>query len=374
MLHVAITGVGDAGAAIDAVRRHYQGNQDPALLGAMTPVPVEYDYAQLYDWKQRLQAVLAMKGPSGFAVHVTTNTVDIFSPDAGVDNAIATAGSALAIPGNAVRVIRAAPPRPLSIDLKDQFYPGVPGGVGIELTGPSSPKLCSLGVNVKLTYNATEWTALTASHCTQTWGGGADNTTVHQGASWSINPPPSGYVMGHEYADPSWSQSGCDSPYTHCRWADVAVLDYDANPVADSGYIAVTVKRDSLTTLWISKDSTSRRVTEYFDDQPWEGVHLDHTGAVTGWHSGTVTESCVNFEAPVPGLSGYELKCQTITSGLADYGDSGGPVFTESGGKRVTFVGIVSLRPDGATDTLYTFSAYPNICSDLGACPRVSWR
>lgn len=115
---------------------------------------------------------------------------------------------------------------------------------------------------------------------------------------------------------------------------------------------------------------TSLPISQTWGDQPWEGLSVDHVGITTGWHSGTVTDACVDFAAP--GLpAGYEWQCQTVVEGVFDHGDSGGPVFTRLGSKRVMFAGILSRATD-STWTSYTFSSYPNICIDYDFCPVVT--
>jgi hypothetical protein len=202
-----------------------------------------------------------------------------------------------------------------------------------------------------------------------TIGGGSDGSAIYQGGNWTNFY--TSYLMGDEVADPYWNTTGCDTGYTYCRAADVAEIGYSSsNPEADSGYIAVTVARNTYYTTWYSKDSTSYSIDGVWDDQPWEGVSLDHVGAASGWHSGTVTDACVDFTVPDLG-SNYEWQCFTVVEGLASHGDSGGPVFSLGPGKRVMFAGLVSQWVSLTDTTHYAFSSYPNICTDYAFCPQV---
>jgi hypothetical protein len=367
LAHVAATRLADRAAIVERLRRDYAGRPEAASLSVVRLDTVRYDYRQLYNWKEALESDLGSTGPVGIGIHVSTNTVDVFSQNADVDMTTLEAAKAENIPSDAIRIIRSGSAEYLS-NLTDQFAPAIPGGAGITL-GLSGTNGCTLGINVKLTYNSPTWSGLTAAHCTATIGGGADATPVNQGGSWPAVS--SGYRFGHEIADPDWSSSGCDGSYSYCRYADVAVIGYDATRVADSGYVAVTVKLDSMTTKWVSKDSTSKIAFGYWSDQPWEGVTLYHVGAKTGWHSGTVTESCSDWAVGEPTYNDREWECQPVVEGVAGHGDSGGPVFSAAPGNGFLFAGIVSRF--GNDTAHYVFSSFANICLDLGGCPTVDW-
>jgi hypothetical protein len=363
-LRMAVTPSGNGAAALAALHRRYDRTPSAPLMASIEEARARYDYRQLYDWKEAIETAMARRGAIAFGIHVTTNTVDVYSPAPDVDAAILDSARADNIPTDAIRIVRSGSASYLA-DLKDAFRPGVPGSAGIQLATDVG---CTLGLNVKLTSTAA-WAGLTAAHCTATIGGGADGTTIDQGGGWPNSN--SSDRIGHEIADPTWSTSGCDGSYTYCRSADVAVMGYTSTPVADSGYIAVTTGRNTTSTTWISKDSTSRYIDGVWSDQPFEGATLDHVGVVSGWHSGTVVSSCSDWQVGDPGYSSYEWQCQTVVSGLASHGDSGGPVFSQLPGKNVMFAGLVSRY--GSDTTQYVFSSYPNICVDLGGCPYVNW-
>jgi hypothetical protein len=373
--HVALTPSANATAAVASVNQRWQkGIAGEAATQALS-VSALYDYRQLYTWKEELEGGFGRQA-TAFGIHVTTNQVDVYSPDPSVDAEIKAQAVAWGIPLKALNVVRGGngPGMDASQDLADAFRPGVPGSAGIWRYLYPGDTLnfdkCTIGVNAKMTYNPAPWVALTASHCTLSIGGGSDGSAIYQGGGWLMFH--GSYYMGHEVADPYWNTSGCDAGYTYCRAADVAEIGYaSSSPEADSGYIAVTVARDTYYTLWISKDSTSRIIDGIWDDQPWEGVSLDHVGARTGWHSGTVTDACVDFEVPDLG-SAYEWQCLTIVDGLFNHGDSGGAVFSAMPGKRVMFAGILSQFVTNGDTTHYAFSSYPNICIDYGFCPVVT--
>ena len=362
-----VTARGSGPAMLKRLRQHYLGRPEEDRLAVVRLDTVLFDYRQLYEWKESLEAALRNTGAIAFSVHIATNTVDIFSRSADADGATLKAASKLGVPIDAVRLVRTGDASYLA-DLTDEFTPGIPGGAGITM-GTSGTNGCTLGINVKLTSMSSTWDALTAAHCTATIGGGPDGTVFNQGGSWPTVS--SAYRFGHEVEDPTWMSSGCDGSYAYCRYADVSVIGYDSNRVADSGYVAVTVKLDSMTIKWVSKDSTSLFSNGYWSDQPWEGVTLYHVGAKTGWHSGTVTESCSDWQVGEPGYSNYEWECQTVVAGIAGHGDSGGPVFSRDGGKDFLFAGLVSRF--GNDTAHYVLSSFANICLDLGGCPTVQW-
>jgi hypothetical protein len=175
-------------------------------------------------------------------------------------------------------------------------------------------------------------------------------------------PYPQSYI-GNEVDDPIWQTVGCTPGYSSCRFADVAVIEYaDGKAVADSGWIAVTEKRDSATVTWRSKALDSRKITvDYGPDQPFEGETIDRVGQVTGWQHGTVVNSCA--VVAVPTIAGASYECQTVVEGgRPSDGDSGGPAFGRGVSGGVMFAGIVW----GQTDTGFLLSALVNMRTDLG--------
>jgi hypothetical protein len=373
--HVALTAHANAAAAVASVNRRWQrGIAGEAVTQALS-VPALYDYRQLYNWKEELEGAVGRQ-VTAIGIHVTTNKVDVYSPNPSVDTKIEQQANAFGIPLGALNIVRgssgAGMNASLTQDLAHDFRPGVRASAGIwRYLDATHFYECTLGVNAKMHTNPAPWVALTASHCTARTGGGTDGSAMYQGGEWlTFN---SSYYMGYEVADPYWSTTGCDTGYTYCRASDVAEIGYaSSGAVADSGYIAVTVARDTYyTTTWLSRDSL-RIVDGIWDDQPWEGVSLDHVGAKTGWHSGTVTAACMDFPGGAPDLdSTYEYQCLTVDSSLFNFGDSGGPVFSNGPGKTVSFAGILSRFLVAGDTTKFAFSSYINICADYAFCPVV---
>jgi len=372
---IAMVAGSDVGAAVAAVNRRWPDGVNGEAVSSARQVAARYDYRQLVDWKESLEGSFA-KVASAFGVHVTTNTVDVYSPDASTDSAIEAFASASAIPLNAIRLVRAAKPENLGIDLKAPIRDTVPGSFGIWWDDFGAPFGCTIGVNAKMDNSmGAPWVALTASHCTTTTGGGADGTTIYQGGYLSLDHSK---TLGYESDDGYWNTSGCDTGYFYCRAADVAVITYSSttSPVADSGYIGVTTGRNTSSTTYVSKDSTGISISGGWGEQPWEGISLDEVGAYGGWHSGTVTDACVDVVAAGFPLNDHEWQCLTEVSGTPSHGDSGGPVFSSRIiGKSTMWAGIISayMHTTTTTDsTHYLFSSYVNICTEYSFCPVIA--
>lgn len=379
---LALTSAANTLRAVAAVNRRWPRGVAGWTIAQADRTPAEYSYRQLYDWKEALEGAIGSQALA-YGIHVTTNTVDIYSPSGAVDASIAAYMRTANIPSAAVVISRRNPRGSSSLGLLyQQFGPVVPGGAGIWFkNGDGVGEACTLGVNAKFSEDdSAPWMGLTASHCSVTIGGGSDGTAFYQGG---FNPTTTPWTfdstsflvhfrLGNEVDDPTWNTDGCDSGQFYCRAADVLAISYatgNSGYGPDSGGIAVTDGRNT-SSITFGEDSTTRTVVGGWGEQPWEGTSVDHVGITTGWHSGTVTVACMDFQVGQPGYDDHWYDCQTVVDGPASQGDSGGPVFTKVVGKSVMFAGIVSRWVSYPDDTThYVFSAYPNICTHFQYCP-----
>ena len=81
---------------------------------------------------------------------------------------------------------------------------------------------------------------------------------------------------------------------------------------------------------------------------PSDGDSIDKVGIIGGWTTGEVTSSCTTYD--VGENPEYRLLCGYRADYRSDFGDSGGPVFTRTGGGNVTLMGV-NLGHSGTGDS-----------------------
>ncbi len=313
-----------------------------AAYGQVRVLQGDYTYEQLDHWFQRLSPeALALRGAVFVDLDEAKNRVLV-----GVEHAAAAAAvrglvARLGLPGQAVVVAEVEPIR-FAATLRDQVRP-VRGGLQINFT----QYLCTLGFNADRSGQAS---FIVNSHCTQTQGG-TEGTLYYQPLA-SV----AGSFIGTEVHDPKYFRGGACPRGWKCRYSDAARAAYASGVSFDLGGIARTSGPNN-SALDIVGDF--RVVGE--GSAP-VGAVVNKIGRTTGWTQGTVTNTCVN--TAVSGTNIVQL-CQTFVSAGVGPGDSGSPVFGQSGTTSATLLGI--LWGGNSSGTLFVYSPIANIERELGA-------
>ncbi len=238
--------------------------------------------------------------------------------------------------------------------LQSSIFESTQGGIQIHFGG----YLCTLGFNV--TSGGTR-SFITNSHCTNEQGG-TEGTTYYQPTS-SIAP----IAIATEADDPEYSGSlsGC-SAGKRCRLSDASRAAYSAARPSSQGIIAKTtgVNSGSLTT------AGAFTVTGQDDSNNAFSGDVDKVGRTTGWTRGAVTNTCATVNVS---QSDIQLLCQTMVynrrAKIVGSGDSGSPVFKQSGGDNVQLIGILW---GGSGSSTFVFSPLKNVQQELGSFDAVS--
>jgi len=239
------------------------------------------------------------------------------------------------------------------------------GGLEITWTGGGNEYRCTLGAIVQI---GTEIGFLTASHCSNylSFQRSGDNTVYSQG----------GTAIGYKRFDPMFTYTaGCVPGYV-CRISDAQFVSFQGyNPWYAMGYGARPVYSDvsGSQALEIS-DLQGFRI--YQERRPPlinlpVGTQIMKVGRSTGRTTAIVDQACANYSAP-PAWNGdqIELKCfwrahSAFGNAVIGAGDSGGPVYSESG-PDVMLEGIVSAKP-ATSSTIFVFSTFFSAAGELGA-------
>jgi hypothetical protein len=305
-------------------------------------LPAKYDWAQLERWFTRASAeVLAVPGGVFVDADEASNRVRI-GVERGSVARIRGIIARLGIPEGAVVVEETEPIR-FAATLRDRVRPIV-GGLQINFPG----FLCTLGFNA---VRSGQSSFITNSHCTDTQGG-TEGTPYWQPLE-SVDPD----QIGTEVDDPVYvrgtGDNGCPRG-RRCRFSDASRAAYAAGISFSLGTIAQTTgpNNNSITIAgsFGIKGEGSASV----------GQTVNKVGRTTGWTQGAVTRTCVN--TGVFGSNIVQL-CQTFVSAGVGGGDSGSPVFRQSGGSNVTLLGILW---GGSGSTSYVYSPIANIEQELG--------
>lgn len=300
----------------------------------------EFQFVELRAWRHELRsAVFALPGVVTLDVDEATNRIRI-----GVDRQVAPNASRrvarqaaqLGVPRHAV-VIESVDPIYQLVTLRDQLRP-VPGGVQIHF----SNFLCTLGFNA--VRSGVEG-FVTNSHCTDKQGG-VESTQYFQ--------PLSPAFIGVETVDPEYRRNFTGCPRGRvCRWSDSAFAAYDSTSLDQFARIARTV---SVNTGSIEIDANNPTFTIASTSSSSVGQTVNKVGRTTGWTAGLVDSTCVDV-----GVSGSNIVqlCQDIVLAGVGSGDSGSPVFADSGSGSVSLRGI--LWGGNSAGTLFVYSPFANI-------------
>jgi hypothetical protein len=169
---------------------------------------------------------------------------------------------------------------------------------------------------------------VTNSHCTNTQGG-VEGTVYHQpSASGTTNR------IGQEIADPTYFTGGSCPSGRRCRFSDssFARVPHPSGPAVATAL--GTIARPAVGSFtWNGVDT----FTITAEAAPVVGQSVTKVGRTTGRTSGTVQQTCANFN--VSGTTITQL-CQSRASFASAGGDSGSAVFRITALPNVTLVGI----------------------------------
>jgi hypothetical protein len=304
-------------------------------------LPAKYDWAQLERWHTRAsEEVLPVRGAVFVDADEASNRV-LIGVERGASASIKGLIARLGIPEAAV-VIRETEPVRFAATLRDEVRPIV-GGLQINFPG----FLCTLGFNA---VSGTQNSFITNSHCTNTQGG-TEGTPYWQPLQ-TLSP----VQIGAEVDDPVYQRNIAGCPRGRvCRRSDASRAAYASGIGFSLGTIAQTTgANNSSITIAGAFNITAEGSASV-------GQIVNKVGRTTGWTRGAVTNTCVNT-----GVQGSKIVqlCQTFVSAGVGSGDSGSPVFVQTGTSTATLAGILW---GGSGSTTFVYSPIANIEQELGA-------
>lgn len=292
----------------------------------------EWNFAQLFEWKQLVQQELWDKEMVQLDVSEVTNRVTVGVTTAGAKEEVAAMVQSSAIPSGAVEVQVVEPFR-TTATLQDDLRP-VRAGLQVSR---STKSICTLGFNVESEFEGGGF--VMNSHCTDYWGNGGDNTYMYQATVSSSN------FVGVEVADPDlYGPGGICPPSTYCRYSDAAFIGYLSSVNFSKGLIARTTGVDNGS---ITIGSTPNfLIGNAGGSSLMVGDTIYKIGRTSGWTSGVVTNTCQ--DTAQAGTNIY-LLCQHLGSITNQAGDSGSPVFTWDGSGNYVDLHGITWGSDGTT-------------------------
>lgn len=361
--------------------------------GGKTEITVRrarYDYVQLTDWyRPMVQSLLTMPELALTSVDDGRNQLLVGVRTAAAVPEATRRALAAGVPRDAFRV-EVTPLRPLaSPSALNGTWDSIPGGTRVRIVNPatSAGNNCTMGFNVADPEHTSERWFATAAHCTSDFG--SYSTTSPDLAYHNWTP---GRYMGAEGYDAPWSANAqwyWYNPYLYgpqcpsgavCRSADVAWFKYDT-ATWGHGNIARPSNTNAYPSgsyLTINSTSPIYRIT----NGAWyamSGETVSKVGGHTGMTTGTIAYSCTDIYWQT-GSTPKVILCNQVANGNGgDVGDSGAPVFQETGNGEVTLIGILTMAyqptisPDFTTVTLgyFVFSPWEGIMPEIP--PTFGW-
>jgi hypothetical protein len=306
----------------------------------------DYDFRDLQAWKDQVRPELAVEGAVFLDIDERRNRLVFGVERESVDRFTEELQRFLRdtrVPPAAVIVEAAEPIEPLEL-ITDKIRP-VPAGVQISTSGGA----CTLGTNA---FRAGVKGFITASHCTATVGF-VDGTTFFQSTFAAGNQ------IGVEIADPPSSLGGSCPPGRRCRRSDAAFIAYDSASLSAGAKIANPLFWGvGSGTLQTSLVTPRLPVGGFLFGSMPSGSIVYKVGRTTGGTFGSVTGTCCDSNVL---FSKVTMLCQDRVAASAGPGDSGAPVFIQSGGVA-TLAGILW----GGNGQTYAYSPWSFVFSDLG--------
>ena len=316
----------------------------------------DYDFASLRGWRDQLRPLLGIPGVHALDADERANRVWVGVTSEGVRTLMLSQVRRLGIPISAV-VIEVVEPDLPTATLRDSVRP-LPGGMQVWTNGQGT---CTMTANG--THSVYGSGFMTASHCTDVWGGAADSTDFFQPWSFSEN-------IGVEVVDaPTYTGSPCPGGRV-CMQADVAFIKYNAGSTGEFGAVAqpsAECTSDCTDNPILTISSTNPRWFIYLNNTNSysTGVGVQKVGRTTGWTSGQVTNTCYDWNDPDTNRT---VLCAVRTNGYADGGDSGSPVFrfvAGAGPNKIDLYGILfAANPDNPS---FVYSRWVDIIGALGS-------
>jgi len=321
---IRLTAAGDGPTAISIVRQWpsaaaiEQAARRSGHEARWKSAPASYTFADLKAWQQLADQLLG----NG---EVTSTDADELANKVRLGVVSRYAGQqatewlvARGVPADAVLTGIETPDTPTD-SLIDTVRP-LRGGLE---TGTIGFGTCTYG------FNATIGTAIgfvTNSHCTYVYGSDFPGL-----AGFTQNS--SGPTLGSEMLDPTWWT--CENGSRRCRYSDAAFIQFAQElptPPYELGYIYKTMNYG-----WPVGTIGSRKINSAdprFKIISYEGFPYASTITVnspvyrmsrtSGWTIHYVQQLCSNRTVSGTNIT---VLCQTIASGMARLGDSGGPIF-----------------------------------------------
>jgi hypothetical protein len=327
--------------------------------------PASYSFRQLAYWRDQLAAVASKVGARFLDLNERENRVTIGLTRPEVREALDSQLLALSIPREAVTVEESNPTYATenaglfqSATHQRAYADTLAGGLQYAWYDVlnTTNGFCTIGYTTSTPSGDVGF--ISAGHCSpQKW-----TTDGYFGSK--IGQPSTTNNIGYELYDPSpgtcpilW---GCD----HYRFADANLNKITGRPVKVGYLVAPNSRLGSSgvdTTLYanwyIAVTGTTSSISA--------GSVIDKIGRSTGWHYGTVNNTCSDFSVGSwPDVQ--MVRCAYSINTAVENGDSGGPVFYYSGGEA-TAAGITHAK-DGPSKAW--FSKWMYVESELtGSSP-----
>jgi hypothetical protein len=309
----------------------------------------DYDFRDLKAWKDQVRPELSVAGAVYLDIDERRNRLVFGVEREAIDSFTEELQRFLRdtrVPPEAVIVQAAEPIRPVAL-VTDTIRP-VPAGVQISVRlNSSSIGFCTLGPNaVRVGVKG----FITASHCTPT-SGFVDGSTFAQSTL--------GFPIGVETVDPPFLIGGSCPSGRRCRHSDTAFVAYNSASLSAGAKIANPLFWGvSSGTLQISLVTPRLPVGGFLFGNLPSGTLVFKVGSTTGGTMGSVICTCADIN---DSTSTITQLCQDVAGAVARSGDSGAPVFIQSGGVA-TLAGIVW----GADSSSYVYSPWSFVFTELG--------
>jgi hypothetical protein len=314
----------------------------------------DYDFRDLYAWKDQVRPELAGPGAVYLDIDERRNRLVFGVEREAIDRFTEELRSFLRgtrVPIEAVIVEAVEPVQPLEL-LTDKIRP-VPAGVQItRQINSTTIGLCTLGTNA-VRFGVKGF--VTASHCTATRG-------VVEGSVFFQNTPGGSNQIGVETIDPPFFTGGSCPAGRQCRRSDAAFVAYDSTSLSAGPKIANPLLWGlGSGTVAVSPVTPRLLVTGFLFGSVSSGSGVYKVGRTTGGTFGSVTSTCADTNVFASTIT---MLCQDWTGAGSAGGDSGAPVFTQSGGEA-TLAGI--LWGGNGASTIYSPWLY--VFAELGGGP-----
>lgn len=336
---------------LDAIRREGRPQRLQAASHGKTVTRIsQYTFLQLVEWRDRLVGpALDLSGVTFVDLDEARNVITVgFNSESGRIEA-QRLFSTMGIP-EAVIVFESSHPEPTA-DLRSRVRPLTAGTV----MGPIG---CTLGASA-----IREGTPviLTASHCTAVWNEDDFGPTRQNLSSPSFGIEvfdENGWICGFFYD-------------VRCRFADVAAYDIAGVDVSEgeTGFQLGRIARPIYAVSGVSETYGPLQIDDsnpFFQiigtyDYPLMNETMSKVGITTGWTYGNIYKTCVDVN--YSGSPKKRYVCQDWAVLFTQDGDSGGPVFIDTGSGSAIFMGIVTGR-DGRNGAM--FGNVSQLRKDLG--------